>query len=294
MTRFLVVLPQTSEGNVYTMIMIEKFSKWVELVTLPDKSSLSTSHAFLQQVLSRFGACVKCLTNQGSKFRGEFQDLLDHALIDHCQTSRDHPQVDGLAERMVQTCKKGLQKICLIKNKEDWDMALLYIAMGYRMSRHAYLSHFFPYFLLFGRHPIPPSSIATQIVATPLWRKCEAATHIPENGIWKSSRTLKNSERDCRGQKTLHWGVLYTIEKVLKCRSPKWPCMNHLDICNTSYGRKKGWESNWQFDSRPLKVGNRPNSGACRWSATQCWKSLEESYNFGLNLVPIRVWGEEL
>jgi hypothetical protein len=64
---------------------------------------------------------------------------------------------------MVQTCKKGLRKICLIKNKEDWDLALLYIAMGYRMSKHASLSHFSPYFLLFGKHPIPPFSIVVQM-----------------------------------------------------------------------------------------------------------------------------------
>jgi hypothetical protein len=96
------------------MIMIEHFSKWVELVVLLDKSSHNTSQAFLQQVLNRFGACAECLIDQGSKFKGEFQDLLDHALIDHRQTSRDHPQVYGLAERMVQTCK-----ICLIRNKED-------------------------------------------------------------------------------------------------------------------------------------------------------------------------------
>jgi hypothetical protein len=64
---------------------------------------------------------------------------------------------------MVQTCKKGLQKICLTRNKEDWDLALPYIAMGYRMSKHASLSHFFPYFLLFGRHPVPPFSIAAQM-----------------------------------------------------------------------------------------------------------------------------------
>jgi hypothetical protein len=83
------------------MIMIEHFSKWVELVPLLDKSSHSTSQAFLQHVLSRFGACVKCLIDQGSKFRGKFQDLLDHALIDHHQTSRAHPQADGLIKKMV-------------------------------------------------------------------------------------------------------------------------------------------------------------------------------------------------
>ncbi len=77
------------------MIMIEHFSKWVELVTLSDKSSHNTNQAFLQQVLSRFGACVDCLTDQGSGFKGEFQDLLDHALIDRRWTSRDHPQIDG-------------------------------------------------------------------------------------------------------------------------------------------------------------------------------------------------------
>jgi hypothetical protein len=41
-------LPHTSKGNVYIMIMIEHFSKWVELVVMLDKSSHNTSHVFLQ------------------------------------------------------------------------------------------------------------------------------------------------------------------------------------------------------------------------------------------------------
>jgi hypothetical protein len=90
------------------MIMNENFSKWVKLVALPDKSSYNISQIFLQHVLNRFRACAECLTNQGFEFKREFQDLLDHVLIDHRQTSRDHPQADGLAKRMVQTCKKGL------------------------------------------------------------------------------------------------------------------------------------------------------------------------------------------
>ncbi len=124
-------------------------------------------------------------------------------------------------------------------------------------------------------------------VATPLWGKCEVATHTPENGTWESFETPENSEVDFRGQNTSPWSILYTVEKVLKCRCPKWPRMNHLDICSTSYGRKKGRESNWQFDSRPLKVGNRLDSDVCRWSATHCWKALEESYKFASDLIPI-------
>jgi hypothetical protein len=76
-------LPHTSKGNVYIMIMIEYFSKWVKLVMLPDMSSHNTSQVFLQQVLSRFGVCVECFSDQGFEFKGEIQDVCDHALIDH-------------------------------------------------------------------------------------------------------------------------------------------------------------------------------------------------------------------
>jgi len=135
------------------MIMIEHFSMWVKFVTLSDKSSHNTNHVFLQHFLSRFGAFAECLTDQRSKFRGEFQDLFNHVLINHRQTSRDHPQANGFEERMVQTCKKGLRNICLTRDKKDWGMALPYIAMGYKMYKHVSLSHFTPYFLLFRRHP---------------------------------------------------------------------------------------------------------------------------------------------
>ncbi len=63
---------------------------------------------------------------------------------------------------------------------------------------------------------------------------------------------------------------------------------------NTSYGRKKGRELNWQFDSQPLKVRNQPDLVVCRWSATHRWKVLEESYNFSLDLIPIRGLSWEL
>jgi hypothetical protein len=63
--------------------------------------------------------------------------------------------------------------------------------------------------------------------------------------------------------------------------------MTHLDIWNTSYGQKKGKESNWQFDSKPLKVGNHPNFLVCRWRATYHWKALDKGYNFVLNLISI-------
>ncbi len=124
--------------------------------------------------------------------------------------------------------------------------------------------------------------------------KCENTTHIPKSGKMESSWTPENSENDLKGQISLSWCVLYINGKVLKRRCPKWPCMGHLDICSSSYGQKKGKESNCQFDSRPLKVGNRPLPDVSSRSETWRWKALDESYNFGSDLVSIRVWGEKL
>jgi hypothetical protein len=55
----------------------------------------------------------------------------------------------------------------------------------------------------------------------------------------------------------------------------------HLDICSPSYRQKKGRESNWQFDSRPLKVGNRPLPDLRIESTIRRWKDLDEGYKFG-------------
>ncbi len=116
---------------------------------------------------------------------------------------------------------------------------------------------------------------------------------LPKVGTWSPPGLPKNSEDDLRGQISSHQCALSIIGKVFKCRCPKWPCRSHLDICSPSYGQKKGRESKWQFDSRPLKVGNRPVLNVRSRSATRRWKALFEGYNFGLDLVPIGGWGEE-
>ncbi len=151
--------------------------------------------------------------------------------------------------------------------------------------------HFFPpasYIVAF------PCCHETLVVTTPLWVKCEDETHTPKSGSLESFETPKNSELDFRGQNNSHWGVLYTIGKVLKCMCPKWPRMSHLDICSSRYGQKKGRESNWQFDSRPLKVRNRLDPDVCRRSATWRWKALKESYKIASDLIPIRGLSKKL
>jgi hypothetical protein len=60
-----------------------------------------------------------------------------------------------------------------------------------------------------------------------------------------------------------------------------------------------GRESNWQFDSRPLKVNNWPNFLTCRWLATYRWKTLNKDYNFASHFISIgglhtNLWGPKV
>jgi hypothetical protein len=85
---------------------------------------------------------------------------------------------------------------------------------------------------------------------------------------FKSQWTSKSSKGDCKGQNPSIQNFLYIIKKLLKHRCLKWAHITHLDISNTSYGQKKGWESNWQFNSWSLNIKNWPDFLTCRWCAT--------------------------
>jgi hypothetical protein len=61
----------------------------------------------------------------------------------------------------------------------------------------------------------------------------------------ESRWTPKTSEGELKGQISMNCCALGTIEKILERTCLKWARIAHLDIWNTSYGQKKGQESNW-------------------------------------------------
>jgi hypothetical protein len=99
--------------------------------------------------------------------------------------------------------------------------------------------------------------VSSTSVAPLLWPSMGVKPNTWKSWELESSRTPECSELNNKGQNTSHWGILGVVEKVLKLRYRKCPRIGNSDICSSSYGQKKGRESNCQFDSRPLKVRNR-------------------------------------
>jgi hypothetical protein len=132
------------------------------------------------------------------------------------------------------------------------------------------------------------------VCRNPNLAKCGVKPNTWKSWDLESTGTPECSELDSKGQNTSHWGVLGVVGKVLKRRCRKCPRIGNSDICSPSYGQKKGRESNWQFDSRPLKVGNRCLLDIRIGSAIRRWKDLDEGYNFGSDLVAIQLCSREL
>ncbi len=131
-------------------------------------------------------------------------------------------------------------------------------------------------------------------VATPLWPSVGVKPNTSKVGNLESSGTPECLEFDSKAQNYSYWDFLGVIGKVLKRRYRKWPRIGHLDICSLSYGQKKGRESNWQFDSWSLEVGNRPLPDLRIESVIRRWKDLDEGYKFCLDLIAIRPGSRKL
>ena len=150
-----VNLPESSQGMRHVLIIVEAFSKWVDLIPLITLDAATVTTTFEERVLARYGRPVEVVTDNGSEYKAEFHQLLIHHGIEHRHTAPAHPQANGAAERMVQVLKKCLRKYVLQKGVADWHTYIPTIEFGYRVTPQR-MTGYSPYFLLYGRTPVYP------------------------------------------------------------------------------------------------------------------------------------------
>ena len=155
----------TPHGTNYVLVIVEHFSKWIELVALSQRSVDLAVAPFLDCVLAHFGAPAKVLTDQRKEFLDVFEELYIEAFIDHRTTLGNiRRQMAWLNGLFRQPNVEWLRKYGLLwGNHRDWDLMLPWIAMGNRFNKHASLAFYSPYQLLYGREPILPSYIQEKL-----------------------------------------------------------------------------------------------------------------------------------
>ena len=120
------------------MIMVDSYTKVMELVALPNKQATTCARALYDTWLCRYTKPDRLVSDQGSEFQGEFDTLLTAHAITHVSTRARNPQANGNAERTVGTVKLTLSKLA-DGHINRWPDLLPEVRSAYMQSVHASL-----------------------------------------------------------------------------------------------------------------------------------------------------------
>ena len=113
-----------SFGNLYILLAVDYFSKWVEEIACP-RNDANTVVSFLQKnILSRFGTPRTIISDGGSHFANkQFAKLMSRYGIKHIMSLAYHPQTNGQAEISNREIKRILEKP-VSSSRKDWSSKL--------------------------------------------------------------------------------------------------------------------------------------------------------------------------
>ncbi|XP_054723042.1 uncharacterized protein K02A2.6-like [Uloborus diversus] len=115
--------------NSLFLIVVDSFSKWLEVVRVPSTESAATINA-LRKLFATHGIPNILVSDNGPSFTSEaFQDFLVRNGIKFVPTAPHHPSSNGQAERMLQTTKNALKRIIT----GNWEYRLA----AFLLSQHA-------------------------------------------------------------------------------------------------------------------------------------------------------------
>ena len=91
--------PEPRSGNKYILVMVDQFTKWVEVQPLPEISAETTARAAVDGFFSRFGYPEQIHTDQGKNFDGNlFRELCKMLRITKTRTTPYRPSSNGQVE----------------------------------------------------------------------------------------------------------------------------------------------------------------------------------------------------
>lgn len=93
------------------MIIVDAHSKWLEVFRMSQITSQATITR-LKRLFSAYGLPEQIVTDNATTFTSdEFQRFVKQNGIMHTRSAPKHPATNGLAERYVQTFKRGMKKL---------------------------------------------------------------------------------------------------------------------------------------------------------------------------------------
>ena len=179
-------LPLTKHGNKYILMIIDQFTKWLEIVPIPNQNSETIAKAMVDNFISKYGCPTELHSDQGKNVDGVLMNRLCNLLqIAKTRTTPYHPQSNGQVERYNRLVLQSIR--CFIKNKQsNWDIYLQQIAGAIRATENRQ-TKFTPNMLFLGRETTQPIDLMLGTVEL----------NNPEREIPEYIQDLKTNMEEC-------------------------------------------------------------------------------------------------
>ncbi len=146
----------------FILCITDAFTKYVELVVLPNKEALTVTTAILNRWICRHGLPLEFVTDQGKEFTNKMaRHLFDALDVHHSTTASYHPQCNSQAE----VCNKTIAQYLSTAVNEattDWKLFLPVLAFAYNTSYHRSVKAT-PFSLTFGLEACLPAFFASDL-----------------------------------------------------------------------------------------------------------------------------------
>ncbi|OMJ14782.1 Retrovirus-related Pol polyprotein from transposon, partial [Smittium culicis] len=148
--------PISTNKNRFILTAIDYATKWSIARAVENIQTKTVVNFIITDIVQYFGVPKQLITDRGSNFLSdaaiEFYEFLE---IDHTPTTTYRPQANGQVERLNQTLKNTLSKLCS-EDKENWDQYIWKALLSVRTMKNR-STGFSPDMLLYGNKLNLPS-----------------------------------------------------------------------------------------------------------------------------------------
>ena len=176
-------LPTTKDKYKHILVLVDSYSKWVELFPLRTQEATEVASVLFREIISRYGAPRSILSDRGKNFMSNLVKALSELFeIKRHFTSPYHPMGNGLTEVKNSYILQALRAYCK-GQQDDWPEILPGIMMAYRSTPATQSTQYSPFFMLYGRE-----------MRLPIDTVLQPKEHLPQNYKVYLSRILQNLE----------------------------------------------------------------------------------------------------
>lgn len=119
-----------SNGFKYCLTCIDRYSRWPEVIPLPDITAETVASQFLLHWMARYGVPQRLTTDRGRQFESIlFKGLNKFLGIKRLRSTAYHPQANGMIERLHRTIKASIECKGVI-----WTESLPSVLLGHRVT----------------------------------------------------------------------------------------------------------------------------------------------------------------